>query len=289
MPSCERVGKAEADQRLCRHRSVARKKFPGQRASLDALCERFGIDNSSRTKHGALLEFGAAGRGLSRAERRPAARPRPRARDRGARGRRAGAGGGRASSAPARPHAPSAAELAAHAAFLKQAQRSALAEGLSHAAPDPGRSGRFPSGRLPAAAAAQDRRARSRRKAASTCRRPGPALATTPPSRPGDEVRPADPGRGRPRSAPARPPANALTEREKQAIAQLGSGGGGAELRRAAARPAAAARDRRQARDAVGLRAAAARVGARGAREAERHRVARRRSNGPSRWPPPSR
>jgi len=36
--------------------SMARRKFPGQRASLDALCERFGIDNSSRTKHGALLD-----------------------------------------------------------------------------------------------------------------------------------------------------------------------------------------------------------------------------------------
>ena len=36
--------------------SMARRKFPGQRASLDALCERFSIDNSSRTKHGALLD-----------------------------------------------------------------------------------------------------------------------------------------------------------------------------------------------------------------------------------------
>src|SRR6202000_2046353 len=36
--------------------SMARKKFPGQRVSLDALCERFGVDNSTRTKHGALLD-----------------------------------------------------------------------------------------------------------------------------------------------------------------------------------------------------------------------------------------
>lgn len=34
----------------------ARKKFPGSPASLDALCKRFGIDTSSRTKHGALLD-----------------------------------------------------------------------------------------------------------------------------------------------------------------------------------------------------------------------------------------
>ncbi|MGV8985721.1 MAG: DNA polymerase III subunit epsilon [Cypionkella sp.] len=36
--------------------AVARKKFPGSPASLDALCRRFGIDNSSREKHGALLD-----------------------------------------------------------------------------------------------------------------------------------------------------------------------------------------------------------------------------------------
>ncbi len=35
---------------------VARKKFPGAPASLDALCKRFGIDNAHRTLHGALLD-----------------------------------------------------------------------------------------------------------------------------------------------------------------------------------------------------------------------------------------
>lgn len=35
---------------------IARKKFPGQAASLDALCKRFDIDLSKRTKHGALLD-----------------------------------------------------------------------------------------------------------------------------------------------------------------------------------------------------------------------------------------
>ncbi|MCE2926919.1 MAG: DNA polymerase III subunit epsilon [Rickettsiales bacterium] len=35
---------------------MARKKFPGSPASLDALCKRFGIDSSHRTKHGALLD-----------------------------------------------------------------------------------------------------------------------------------------------------------------------------------------------------------------------------------------
>lgn len=35
---------------------IARNKFPGSRNSLDALCKRFNIDNSARTKHGALLD-----------------------------------------------------------------------------------------------------------------------------------------------------------------------------------------------------------------------------------------
>lgn len=36
--------------------AIARRRFPGAPASLDALCRRFGIDNSSRTLHGALLD-----------------------------------------------------------------------------------------------------------------------------------------------------------------------------------------------------------------------------------------
>jgi len=35
---------------------LARRKFPGAKASLDALCERFGISNAHRVKHGALLD-----------------------------------------------------------------------------------------------------------------------------------------------------------------------------------------------------------------------------------------
>ncbi|HKU94135.1 MAG TPA: DNA polymerase III subunit epsilon [Vineibacter sp.] len=97
--------------------TLARRKFPGQRISLDALCERMGVDNTRRTKHGALLDAelladvyieltGGRQRGLdlmgatvetqvnvlvgtTTLERRPP-----------------------------RPHAPSAAELAAHAAFM---------------------------------------------------------------------------------------------------------------------------------------------------------------------------
>lgn len=36
--------------------TMARQKFPGSPASLDALCRRFGVDNSAREKHGALLD-----------------------------------------------------------------------------------------------------------------------------------------------------------------------------------------------------------------------------------------
>lgn len=35
---------------------IAKEKFPGAPASLDALCKRFGVDNSSRIYHGALLD-----------------------------------------------------------------------------------------------------------------------------------------------------------------------------------------------------------------------------------------
>ncbi len=35
---------------------LARRKHPGGPNTLDALCKRYGIDNSKRTKHGALLD-----------------------------------------------------------------------------------------------------------------------------------------------------------------------------------------------------------------------------------------
>ena len=36
--------------------AYARRKHPGQKNSLDALCRRYGVDNSARTLHGALLD-----------------------------------------------------------------------------------------------------------------------------------------------------------------------------------------------------------------------------------------
>lgn len=35
---------------------IAKRRFPGANNTLDALCRRFGVDNSGREKHGALLD-----------------------------------------------------------------------------------------------------------------------------------------------------------------------------------------------------------------------------------------
>lgn len=52
-----RSGKSSlgSDRALCTMQ-MARRRFPGQPASLDALCRRFGVDNSHRVKHGALVD-----------------------------------------------------------------------------------------------------------------------------------------------------------------------------------------------------------------------------------------
>ncbi|MGB2375808.1 MAG: exonuclease domain-containing protein, partial [Porticoccaceae bacterium] len=36
--------------------ALARQKHPGQKNNLDALCKRYGVDNSQRDLHGALLD-----------------------------------------------------------------------------------------------------------------------------------------------------------------------------------------------------------------------------------------
>ncbi|MFC1673023.1 DNA polymerase III subunit epsilon [Pseudomonadota bacterium] len=53
----ERAGKPALDMaRSIDTVKIARKKFPGAQANLDALCKRFSIDNSNRELHGALLD-----------------------------------------------------------------------------------------------------------------------------------------------------------------------------------------------------------------------------------------
>jgi DNA polymerase-3 subunit epsilon len=94
--------------------ALARRKFPGAPASLDALCRRFGIDNSSRDLHGALLDaqlladvylelMGGRQPGLGLAAEDGEAVGRARV-ERAVR--------------PPRPHAATAEELDAHGAFI---------------------------------------------------------------------------------------------------------------------------------------------------------------------------
>ena len=53
----ERVKQAAIPRdRLIDTLQLARRKYPGSSNRLDDLCARFGIDNSHRTKHGALLD-----------------------------------------------------------------------------------------------------------------------------------------------------------------------------------------------------------------------------------------
>lgn len=53
----ERIGKAPISMdRMVDTVAIARKKHPGAKNSLDALCTRYGIDRSHRVKHGALLD-----------------------------------------------------------------------------------------------------------------------------------------------------------------------------------------------------------------------------------------
>jgi len=113
----ERLGRAALEAaRAVDTVQIARSKFPGAQASLDALCRRFEIDLSARTKHGALLDaelladvylelIGGRQPGFELAGQRAAA---------------ASSEVSRAPARPARPHAPSAEELAAHDAFLEK-------------------------------------------------------------------------------------------------------------------------------------------------------------------------
>ncbi len=95
---------------------IARKRFPGAQASLDALCRRFEIDLSGRDLHGALLDCRLLAEVYLelRGGRQPGLEL---ARERGQAGIAATPLAERRRRAP-RPHAPSEAELEAHAAML---------------------------------------------------------------------------------------------------------------------------------------------------------------------------
>ncbi|HEU0070676.1 MAG TPA: DNA polymerase III subunit epsilon [Alphaproteobacteria bacterium] len=115
----ERAGKPPHPGKSIDTVAMARQKYPGQPASLDALCKRLGVDNTMRTVHGALLDAellaavylemnGGRQHGFALADD-------------------AASDGGSMIVQPVlrdgpvrapRPHAASAAELEAHAAFL---------------------------------------------------------------------------------------------------------------------------------------------------------------------------
>ncbi len=117
-----RLGRAVLpDDRAIDTLVLARQRYPGAQASLDALCRRFEIDLSERNLHGALLDsqllaavylelrggrqqgLGLVGETGEQTSSAQTARP---------------TGGG--TMRPPRPHAPSAEELAAHAALVAQ-------------------------------------------------------------------------------------------------------------------------------------------------------------------------
>jgi DNA polymerase III subunit epsilon len=112
-----RIGSpALAATRMIDTLALAKARFPGMPNSLDALCRRFAVDLSARTTHNALLDCrlladvyveltGGRQRGLSLAAEKAAVGPiiYTHAGDR-----------------TPRPMVPSAAELAAHAAFVGQ-------------------------------------------------------------------------------------------------------------------------------------------------------------------------
>ena len=50
------IGKVEQFCNITDTLAMAKKLFPGKRNNLDILCDRYGIDNSHRTLHGALLD-----------------------------------------------------------------------------------------------------------------------------------------------------------------------------------------------------------------------------------------
>jgi DNA polymerase-3 subunit epsilon len=103
-----------ADRSTCTVK-LTRRRFPGAPANLDALCRRFGVDNSGRTLHGALLDaqllaecyvelLGGRQQGLALAVQTAAAS--------------IVAGGAAAIQRTPRVHRPSNEEIAAHAAMV---------------------------------------------------------------------------------------------------------------------------------------------------------------------------
>lgn len=128
----ERIGREPVGMdRMIDTVALARKRHPGAKLSLDALCTRYGIDRSHRVKHGALLDAellaqvyveltGGRQIGLELAAAEAAA----------AQGERVGNANGsrpKATGRPCReprPHAPLPEELARHQEFMSGIENS---------------------------------------------------------------------------------------------------------------------------------------------------------------------
>lgn len=111
-----RCGRPKLGSQVVDTLQLARRKFPGSPASLDALCRRFGIDLSERTKHGALIDT----RLLAKVYLELMGGQQP---DLALAAEAVASGATAAVTAirtarPARPHAASEAELAAHKAMV---------------------------------------------------------------------------------------------------------------------------------------------------------------------------
>jgi DNA polymerase-3 subunit epsilon len=112
----KRSGRARLGCEVIDTLQLARRKFPGSPASQDALCRRFAIDLSERTKHGALIDT----RLLAKVYLELMGGQQPDL------GLAAESGGNRFDAAgttgratrPARPHAALDSELAAHNALI---------------------------------------------------------------------------------------------------------------------------------------------------------------------------
>jgi DNA polymerase III subunit epsilon len=113
----KRCGRARLGSEVVDTLQLARRKFPGSPASLDALCRRFAIDLSERTKHGALIDTRLLAKvylelmGGQQPDLGLAAEARGNGFD-------ATGGAARRAARPARPHAALESELTAHNALL---------------------------------------------------------------------------------------------------------------------------------------------------------------------------
>lgn len=128
----ERIGYAPITMdRMVDTVAIARKRHPGAKLSLDALCTRYGIDRSHRVKHGALLDAELlaqvyvelnGGRQIGLELAADLSEPSP-----GPQENRVSSGAAKHPQGPRReprPHSASAAEIARHKEFIARIENA---------------------------------------------------------------------------------------------------------------------------------------------------------------------